>query len=83
MSTMLITLHIDEKGQGVLKEPLPLPQGDHRVAFVIRDPEEEKESYLWMIASSKVLSEIWDNEDDAIYDDYLVRDSSTSPVSEG
>lgn len=77
MSTVRLTIHIDEKGQGVLKEPLPLPPGDHEVFLVIRDLEDDAETRAWTLASMKSFEAIWDNEDDAIYDDYLVRDSGT------
>lgn len=82
MSTVRLTVHIDEKGQGVIKEPLPLSPGDHEVILVIPEPEDEKETLGWMLASSKSLSAIWDNEEDAIYDEYLVRHGGTGSVPE-
>ncbi len=39
-----LTIHNDEKGQGGLKESLPLPLGDHKVLLVIRDPKDDEET---------------------------------------
>ena len=80
MSTVRLTIHLDEKRQGESKEPLPLAPGDHEVFLVIRDLKDDEETRAWTMAPAKSLAAVWDNEDDSIYDEYLVRHDRTDTV---
>ncbi|MCG3195918.1 MAG: hypothetical protein GHCLOJNM_00387 [bacterium] len=45
------------------------PPGDVIVLFQAEEPSEEEEERLWLRIQSHSFAEIWDNDEDSVYDD--------------
>lgn len=52
-----------------LDQALPLPEGAE-VEVLVRPTRDEDEREEWNAASMELLEEVWDNPEDAIYDDW-------------